>query len=842
VRKILQTTTGATREKVEALLNELLDQTLLFSNLRPPLTIEEPARYLLDQLTEIPPARETREKLKSFLDDLTTWDSLSMEGSSIRYRELITSASQIHARQSENPVQVDSAFHLSGDSISCLVGAEVARAAELLVRLSPLPPGIPHLQAYREAFVARYGHEREVSLLELLDPHFGLGPPSKIASTHESTTGEKRQANRRNDVLLQIACEALRDCNPIVELDEETLKSLETWNPSPENAPVTLDMNAFVAAESPEAIDRGEFKVIVGPNIGASAAGRNLGRFAYLLGPEARRALNKAAQFEESRLSQAIWAEIVYLPRKLRSANVSIRPNAREYEIAYGVFPGGGADRILPLDELVVGVHDRRFYLRWPRKNAEVKIASGHMLNYADAPSICRFLSEVRLDSQPHLHAFDWGSASAFPFLPRIQVGRIVLCPARWRIDAGISKRWFLVKTPDLFQDAFRAWRKRWNVPRHVFLSAGDNRLLIDTENESQLAELKRDTHRLKDGYPLILEEVLPALHENWLVGPGGHYVSELVVSLSLDGKPVEDGHRLTKTLPLEENVSQIPSEMRLSPPGSSWLYLKLYAPQELEEDLLLQPLRPFLETVLDQGLAHDYFFVRYSDPNPHLRLRFRGEPQRLVASLLPELTTLGGKLMTQGLCTHFTFDTYDREIERYGGAEAIGPAESIFAADSRAVMGLFRVMRQEKLVGSAERMIVGVLSVSDFLNSLKLEDADMALWRRSQQSDRHEAGQEFREHKERLLAFLREPTCILGEDGAKDLTRLLADRRQALASFRDTLYRLKTEKKLTAPIHHICESLVHMHCNRLFGTDRALERKVTGMYLRVCEAVSSTY
>ena len=58
------------------------------------------------------------------------------------------------------------------------VGMEAARAAELLLRMTPYPSGLSHLAAYRRAFVSRYGLDREVALLELLDPNCGLGSPT----------------------------------------------------------------------------------------------------------------------------------------------------------------------------------------------------------------------------------------------------------------------------------------------------------------------------------------------------------------------------------------------------------------------------------------------------------------------------------------------------------------------------------------------------------------------------------------------------------------------------------------------------------------------------------------
>ena len=82
-------------------------------------------------------------------------------------------------------------------------------------------------------------------------------------------------------------------------------------------------------------------------------------------------------------------------------------------------------------------------------------------------------------------------------------------------------------------------------------------------------------------------------------------------------------------------------------------------------------------------GLAEAWFFVRYADPYPHLRLRFRGDPAVLTERLMPEVTRWAGTLIRDTLCERFAFETYEREVERYGGDEGMTVAEEIFAVDS---------------------------------------------------------------------------------------------------------------------------------------------------------------
>ena len=69
-----------------------------------------------------------------------------------------------------------------------------------------------------------------------------------------------------------------------------------------------------MAAPSRAAVDDGEFTLVVSPGIGSYAAGRILGRFAYLFGAEGEQALRAAAERQEAQTPDALAAELVYAP------------------------------------------------------------------------------------------------------------------------------------------------------------------------------------------------------------------------------------------------------------------------------------------------------------------------------------------------------------------------------------------------------------------------------------------------------------------------------------------------------------------------------------------------
>jgi thiopeptide-type bacteriocin biosynthesis protein len=847
---LVRETPGATPEKVEKLLDQLCHQTVLLTDLRPPLTAADPARAVARRLAEVPAARDAATQLGAILDAAAAWDALPAEGAAEAYRDLVARANAAAGRpaaEGSTPFQVDMALPLAGRQVARAVADEAARAAGLLLRLTPVPAGPPYLTAYRRAFESRYGPGRLVPLTELLDPHTGLGPPWQYGGPAAPAV-EPARAAARTQALLEIATGALRDRTAEIELDAEMLARLETGSPRPDHVPPSLELYLSVAARSAADVDRGQFLVVVGPNLGASAAGRNLGRFADLLGPEARVALERAARAEEARASGRLWAELVYMPRQPRLANVTVRPAVRGYEIPVAVAPGVPDPCVIPLGELAIGVRDGRLFVHWTVVGAEVAVCAGHMLNPRNAPAVCQFLSEVGRDGQAQLGAFDWGPASGFPALPRVQSGRVVLRPAQWRV----GPREVPPGTAEAFRAALGRWRSRWDVPRHVYLGPGDQRLLLDLDDPRQADELRTTLRR---GSAVILQEVLPALDEVWTEGPSGRYVVEFVVPLVLRPAPApaQAGARVpaAATAPAPAALDSapklpaapvpvplpVPAAVRLRPPGSEWLYAKLYGARDLEDDLIAGPLRDFAEGVLADGAAEAWFYVRYSDPDPHVRLRFRGDPGRLTGRVLPALCAWGAGLMADGTCQKLAFDTYDREVERFGGPDGAAAAEAVFAADSRACAELLGLCLGGVLAG--DRTTLAVLTIDDLLSALGATGDGRLSWYRPQAADRRASGDDYRRLKGLLRPLLADPQRLAAAPGGAALAGVLSTRREALAQAADRLAALARLGTLGQPLPALYRAFVHLHCNRLAGTDRSTESTALGLLLRVRDGLA---
>jgi thiopeptide-type bacteriocin biosynthesis protein len=797
IAHLLRTTPGATIEQVAKLLDRLCEQALLLTDLRPPLTVASPARYVLEKLDSIPAAAQHRALLASVVQAADHWDT-EPSPDEAGFRTLVALATDAVTTEGA-ALQVDSALGFTSTMLSRRIATDAACAAELLLRMSRTARGPAPLEAYRRAFEHHYGEHREVPLVEMIDPHMGIGP-LPLGSSEETGT----DSARRHQALLDLAVQALRTRSREVCLDDTALARLATGDISASGLPLSLDFVVVVAAASREAIDAGEFELVVGPAIGSAAAGRMLGRFSDFV-PDAPQALAQVAAAEAERSPGRVVAELVYQPRARRLGNVSTRLNLRRYEIAIDLPPSTDPDHTIGVDELVVGIRDGGFRLRWTRTGEDVMITAGHMLTSTRAPAAARFLSEVGRHQTRQLNAFSWGPAALFPFLPRVRCGRIVLSLAQWRLRAD--------SFPSGLNDAlsFRteldAWCARWDAPAALVVAAGDHRLTLDLTRAGDADELRRV---LRSRGSVVVQEQFPQPDRTWLTDTAGRrFAAELVVPLV---------RRSSSPAPPASRIGGHGADLR--PPGSDWLFVKLYCPSDSETELLSGPVRAFTRDVAGEGFT-DWFFIRYSDPRPHIRLRFRGEPARLLADLLPRVTAWATDLTSSGVCQRFSIDTYDRELDRFGGSHGLAVAEDFFCADSAAVGDLLASRTIEPLP-------TAVMTVDAILHGFGLNKQQRATWCAARSGPRPESGADYRKWKELLRPML------VDETAPQPLDELLARFRTAGARLHTATTRLHDKGCLSRTPADLHNSLVHLHLNRLLGADRATERRVYGLLERL--------
>jgi thiopeptide-type bacteriocin biosynthesis protein len=117
-------------------------------------------------------------------------------------------------------------------------------------------------------------------------------------------------------------------------------------------------------------------------------------------------------------------------------------------------------------------------------------------------------------------------------------------------------------------------------------------------------------------------------------------------------------------------------------PPGSEWLYLRIYGGARSLEEWLCGSLRDCVYEWMRSGRIGLFWFVRYLDPEYHLRLRFRLPDPFESGILLHKIHQTTGYYMREELLWKIEAGTYEPENERYGKVR-IRRVEEWFGLDS---------------------------------------------------------------------------------------------------------------------------------------------------------------
>jgi lantibiotic biosynthesis protein len=524
----------------------------------------------------------------------------------------------------------------------------------------------------------------------------------------------------------------------------------------------------------------------------------------------------------------------------------------REHEIVFLGISGAPVERQITIDDLMVSVVGERIILTSRRLGREVipRLTTAHNFRLRSL-GIYRFLCALQNSSGP---GWSWGVLGGAPFLPRVCIGNVVLSRATWQVSGNdlepitkivremANKKAQTVPLAERrarIANAVGQLRAALRLPRFVVIVDADNELPIDLDNPL-LVQVFADELSGRQGAQLV--ELFPAPDASPVRGPEGCFANQIVLGFV---RPV------TPRAPTTPEVTPAPAVRpriaRSFSPGSSWLYAKLYAGTSTVDRVLREAIAPLVRGALERGDASHWFFIRYGDPHHHVRLRLCGDPARLSERVLPALHSAIEPLRADRSIWKVQLDTYEREIERYGGDRGIELCEQLFWIDSEAVLSILELLEGD--AGADARWRLALRGSETLLDVLGF-DADMRhrifADARDSLGREHGVGADFyapigdRYKRERaaLEALFVPDTARDAEHDLSPGLELLARRDDRLRVIADELRRRDQLHELVPNLRAIAWSLVHMHVNRvLHASHRAQELVLYDLLRRLHEA-----
>jgi len=787
-------------------VDELIDAQILESNILPSITCEDPVGEFIATLAANGATRDVADLLADGHCALRAVDATGLGIERGRYRAIVDTLQQL-------PAAIDPArlFHVDlfkpnqDFRIGEHVIDELRGAIELLHRITAVS-GPVAMRNFRQQFVERYG-DREVSLGEALDEERGLGFEAQDVTmadwspllaevalkpqraTSEPTTAQERYKLRSLLTLLESGHREWL-------LKPHDLDALAIQNVAP--LPDAIGALFAIAANGSEAVDRGEFDLFI-RNVWGPTGAALLGRFCH--GDATVRSLvERHLRAEEACRPDAIFAEIVHLPEG-QSGNLLCRPVLRSHEIPYLGISGAPLEQQIEIGDLRLCVRHGAVRLRSARLNREVlpRLSSAH--NHQGASlAIYRFLCALQYEGLAYSLRWTWGMLDGAPFLPRVRHGRIVLSLATWTMDAIEVEH--VVHNTEL--------RARRGLPRWVCVADADDIVPIDLDSDSgcaQLLELARGHERLQ------IQELLPDPDNLCTNGADGRYTHEMVVPFAR-----------TQRLPVKPlAATRTATSVRTFLPGTEWLYAKIYAGPATSDRVLRTVIAPLVRDLRTAKWITRWFFTRHADPAALLRVHLQGDPEQLMRNVVPLLRDRIAPLLAAGRVARFQIDTYEREIELYGGERAMLAAERIFAADSDAALGMLAATTGEQRADVRWRL--ALYGMHTMLADAGFDDASrhrFVVDRRNAFASEHQSDSTGR--RSLGMRYLTERAAIerlVGGFGAGDaefapILSIVQTRSEAMIPAFADLHALDDTGDLETSWQDLIGSFLRMHINRL--------------------------
>ncbi|HXS65179.1 MAG TPA: thiopeptide-type bacteriocin biosynthesis protein [Streptosporangiaceae bacterium] len=178
-------------------------------------------------------------------------------------------------------------------------------------------------------------------------------------------------------------------------------------------------------------------------------------------------------------------------------------------------------------------------------------------------------------------------------------------------------------------------------------------------------------------------------------------------------------------------------------------LHIYLHRPIDQVDQVITSCLAPLATGLIAEGKASSWFFIRYAEGGPHLRLRLAdaddatvdqaaGRIRDHLAALPPAEQFDADEFYTQAghgpqAAKRFGWHAdatvveqpYLPEVDRYGGQEAIGLAETLFRQSSEVAVTVLNGTPRAGLLARAVDLLLAVV------HTLEIEPAQAAIWLR---------------------------------------------------------------------------------------------------------------
>lgn len=391
-------------------------------------------------------------------------------------------------------------------------------------------------------------------------------------------------------------------------------------------------------------------------SVGGATATALLGRFTHV--PEFHSYGIELSQLEQQANPDVVFFDLAY-DCEGKVDNVNRRKQLYPMELAFSSW--STMDLPLRMEDVLVSIQNDQIVLhhRQSGKRLVPRLSSAYNYNRSDLAHF-RFLCDLQHQRLQTNLSLDLSNIFPnMPYYPRVYYKDCIIHIAKWQLPHFSS-------TPRL-----RNWLREKAITGSFTVGEGDQTLLIDPTSEEDLQFLllyqKNNTHAyiseaLLSEHPMVKDDQARSYHATFIVD--FHHT-----------QTCHPGYCLKKESLLKRDEVF---------PGSEWLYLELYMHPLTIDSFLTNEIKTFLSA--QRLKIKQWFFIRYNDPEDHLRLRIKLKEENDLPDILKSIHNVLEIAQKDGRIKKILIKEYDREIFRYD-PDRMEWVEHFFYEDSKAAL-----------------------------------------------------------------------------------------------------------------------------------------------------------
>lgn len=794
IHSFITQTLGKTKQDTTTFLSQLVESQVLWSELEPCVDGKEYLDHVIGVFTRLADKSEQVQnylsKLNTIKQVLTGADSIITKNNKVAMilKDLLGDASQ------GTLLQVDYFRQGASATLDKAYADKLLDAIDMLNRITPRRQS-KNLETFIKRFSGRY-HEQEVLLTDVLDPEKGIGYSAKpyIGSAGSITDDEDPQYTSAVKWLIgQIVN------NPGEEIIHIKKPQFDNIKISDDELPPSFSVTFRISGN--------DEPLLYLEHCGWTAGTAMLGRLA---GSDRNfgQVLEEIAETEARLYEPAIVAEIVHTPDNCLGDFTSAP--YYNYQLQTQVSAGG---QEVNLADLLVSVKGNNVVLRSAKLGKRIIPRLNSAYNYGmTALPVYQFLADLQCQDSKYELGFN---LDILPKLgvtktPRIVYEDVILALKTWYITNADLEQ--LLK--EMAVDYYEAWAKfikYWSLPEAFVFTDTDNELVVHTNSRLEVAAWLSSCKKRNE---IILQEYIGERSNIMLKKKDERLIGNQFVAVLKRGEKTTG--KYAGMAPLSSNAAK-----RQFFPGDEWLYVKLYCGVKTADQIIGNELIQLSKKLYHDDLIDQWFYVRYADPEPHIRFRVHLSSVFALGRVIQSINSSFSALIKSKQIWKVQFDTYERELERYGEA-SIELVEQLFFNDSLAIASL--ISRADMTANFEEaRWLWGLLSIDRLLNDFDFQFSQkIELMELLVASSYPEANYDnllskqltfkYRHYRNKIEGLFAEGAVVIGDD----LLRYRSFNNRPASSL---LSELISSGTVPQDLNLLVISLIQMSMNRLFKT-----------------------